>query len=55
MKYRGIHYQASAPSLEMTVTEKPGIFLGNSFTLRQVQAPRRSQTPELKYRGVSYS
>ncbi|WP_346293804.1 DUF4278 domain-containing protein [Sphaerothrix gracilis] len=55
LKYRGQSYQTTAPSLETTVSEQPGIFLGHHFTIRQVQTLQRRQPVELTYRGVRYS
>jgi len=53
--YRGTTYQTAASNIEMAETEKPGLFLGNSFKIKQSNLTQRQSSPvQLKYRGVNY-
>lgn len=58
LKYRGVAYQPSAPSLEAPSLEGIGIFRGSRYEFKRysAQARMRVQAPlELTYRGVRYS
>ena len=55
LSFLGNSYEASAPSVETTTTESTGVFLGNSFKLKQHNVSHRSQSAPLKYRGIDYS
>lgn len=53
--YRGTTYQATASTIETAETEQPGLFLGNSFKIKQSNLTQRQSSPvQLKYRGVNY-
>lgn len=55
LKYRGIPYQLSAPSLEVQVTSEQATFLGGRFARKsyRLTQPQRPSEPKI-YRGVHY-
>lgn len=56
LKYRGISYNTSAPSVEGTETTEPGVFRGARFTLKRYQVRATTQPIEqLRFLGRTYT
>lgn len=55
LSYRGISYETTTPSIEVTETAQTGVFLGNVFPIKRLNvAQRQSSSIQLQYRGASY-
>lgn len=57
LRYRGVDYTPSAPSIETTETEVLGLYRGTPWRRCQVinPVPAPSCVEHLKYRGVAYT
>lgn len=55
LSYRGTAYEVQNPAIEVTETNQLGLFLGNRFKIKQMNATQRYPvSTQLKYRGVDY-
>ncbi|MEO0455808.1 MAG: DUF4278 domain-containing protein [Cyanobacteria bacterium P01_A01_bin.114] len=56
LTYRGARYTSQAQSVNASVNQEAGVFLGAHFQLRTAHAtPVQRLTRQLKYRGVTYT
>ncbi|NJN88863.1 MAG: DUF4278 domain-containing protein [Leptolyngbyaceae cyanobacterium SL_7_1] len=55
LAYRGTTYQSATSAVEGVETQQTGLFLGNSFRIKQFNITQRQNSAiQLKYRGVNY-
>lgn len=55
LTYRGISFNTLVAGLPVMATEETGVFLGQSYALKQSSTRLRQPSEELVYRGVRYA